>query len=378
MITLSRPIYSIYKLVILLLRGFIFEEISEEKVNKSANRLYIYAPKWSSSTTFSSYLVLLVWRSNIHIISHQPTSPSISSSRHPWGTGQDAGSTGQAVRMGKNLGDAVQWEEMQSDVCWAQQHKAGVLHERAPAGEDWDRERHWSECGTEPETGRTVQKGSKDSSNSTVTADMRLSLQRQARLCTVVRPMCQAAFRVCCACMVPLAGRRQGSPWESAEKSSEHDFGPGGQNLWRKIERSGPPHTWGKASPGGHGANIQDSDRKGHGKEWDMVPVSDTDRQGHPQCRWPTQPQASRLDTRRHFFSQRVVESWNNIPSSLKQAETVRAFKNGYRDYRAMAEGTARWKERDRIVVLCWPQPRADIIWAALPAPWRITLQVSK
>jgi hypothetical protein len=53
-------------------------------------------------------------------------------------------------------------------------------------------------------------------------------------------------------------------------------------------------------------------------------------------------PQASRLDTRRHFFSQRVVESWNNIPSSLKQAETVRAFKNGYRDYRAMAEGTAR------------------------------------
>jgi hypothetical protein len=53
-------------------------------------------------------------------------------------------------------------------------------------------------------------------------------------------------------------------------------------------------------------------------------------------------PQASRLETRRHFFSQRVVESWNSIPSSLKQAETVRAFKNGYRDYRAMAEGTAR------------------------------------
>jgi hypothetical protein len=47
-------------------------------------------------------------------------------------------------------------------------------------------------------------------------------------------------------------------------------------------------------------------------------------------------PQACRLDTRRHFFS-RVMESWNSIPSSLKQAETVRAFKNGYRDYRAMA-----------------------------------------
>ncbi len=42
-----------------------------------------------------------------------------------------------------------------------------------------------------------------------------------------------------------------------------------------------------------------------------------------------------------------------------------------------MAEGTARWMERDRIAVLCWPQPRADILWAALPAPWRITLQLS-
>jgi hypothetical protein len=52
-------------------------------------------------------------------------------------------------------------------------------------------------------------------------------------------------------------------------------------------------------------------------------------------------PQACRLDTRRHFFS-RVMESWNSIPSSLKQAETVRALKNGYRNYRAMAIGTAR------------------------------------
>jgi len=46
-------------------------------------------------------------------------------------------STGQTVWVGKNLGDAVQWEEVQGDVCWAQ-HKAGILHERAPAGEDWD------------------------------------------------------------------------------------------------------------------------------------------------------------------------------------------------------------------------------------------------
>ena len=29
-------------------------------------------------------------------------------------------------------------------------------------------------------------------------------------------------------------------------------------------------------------------------------------------------PQASRLEIRRHFFSQRVIEDWNKIPASLK------------------------------------------------------------
>jgi hypothetical protein len=38
---------------------FIYEEISEQNVIKSASRLYIAAPK-VSSTTFSSYLALLV------------------------------------------------------------------------------------------------------------------------------------------------------------------------------------------------------------------------------------------------------------------------------------------------------------------------------
>jgi hypothetical protein len=52
-------------------------------------------------------------------------------------------------------------------------------------------------------------------------------------------------------------------------------------------------------------------------------------------------PQASRLEIRRHFFSQRVIEDWNKIPASLKQAQNVKCFKRGYRTLReTMVEHT--------------------------------------
>jgi hypothetical protein len=41
--------------------------------------------------------------------------------------------------------------------------------------------------------------------------------------------------------------------------------------------------------------------------------------------------QAARLEIRRHFFSNRVVEGWNLIPSELKNARTVHFFKRAYR-----------------------------------------------
>ena len=36
----------------------------------------------------------------------------------------------------------------------------------------------------------------------------------------------------------------------------------------------------------------------------------------------------SRLDTRKFFFSQRVVNGWNRLPATVVNAETVNAFKN--------------------------------------------------
>jgi hypothetical protein len=45
--------------------------------------------------------------------------------------------------------------------------------------------------------------------------------------------------------------------------------------------------------------------------------------------------QAARLEVRRNFFSLRVVEEWNRIPSTIKMASSVNSFKNKYKKHRA-------------------------------------------
>jgi hypothetical protein len=40
--------------------------------------------------------------------------------------------------------------------------------------------------------------------------------------------------------------------------------------------------------------------------------------------------QAARLEVRKIFYSNRVVEDWHKIPAGLKKAETVKSFRNGY------------------------------------------------
>ncbi len=38
-------------------------------------------------------------------------------------------------------------------------------------------------------------------------------------------------------------------------------------------------------------------------------------------------PGTPRLDIRRYFYSQRVVESWNSVPHAIKNSVSVTAFK---------------------------------------------------
>jgi hypothetical protein len=55
----------------------------------------------------------------------------------------------------------------------------------------------------------------------------------------------------------------------------------------------------------------------------------------------PPQPKAARLETRRNFFSNRVVEAWNMVPGVIKRSNTVSSFKNAYRRHREnMVENT--------------------------------------
>jgi hypothetical protein len=50
----------------------------------------------------------------------------------------------------------------------------------------------------------------------------------------------------------------------------------------------------------------------------------------------PIQPKAARLETRRNFFSNRVVKAWNMVPGVIKRSKTVSSLKNTY------TEGTER------------------------------------
>jgi hypothetical protein len=44
---------------------------------------------------------------------------------------------------------------------------------------------------------------------------------------------------------------------------------------------------------------------------------------------------AARLEVRRNFFSNRVIDSWNQLPTHVKNVKTVNSFKNGYKNYTA-------------------------------------------
>jgi len=45
-------------------------------------------------------------------------------------------------------------------------------------------------------------------------------------------------------------------------------------------------------------------------------------------------PQAARLETRKNFFSNRVVEAWNMVPGVIKRSKAVGSFKNAYKRHR--------------------------------------------
>ena len=60
-------------------------------------------------------------------------------------------------------------------------------------------------------------------------------------------------------------------------------------------------------------------------------------------------PGKSKTDVRKFFFSQRVVDKWNKLPDSVKQADTVNTFKNRLDDI-MFPRAKARWGHQPRHV----------------------------
>jgi hypothetical protein len=65
--------------------------------------------------------------------------------------------------------------------------------------------------------------------------------------------------------------------------------------------------------------------------------------------------QASRLDIRKQFYSQRVVDGWNKVPTDIKNSVTVSSFKMAYKKHRGELEAAtyreSRWR-KDEVDVL--------------------------
>ena len=60
-------------------------------------------------------------------------------------------------------------------------------------------------------------------------------------------------------------------------------------------------------------------------KHEDFFPLRSASRRGH---QYTITKQCSHLNSRKYFFSQRVVNQWNRLPSTTVRAETVNRFKN--------------------------------------------------
>jgi hypothetical protein len=68
-----------------------------------------------------------------------------------------------------------------------------------------------------------------------------------------------------------------------------------------------------------------------------LVPEGGCFHQDNQKCGRPfklDKPQAARLETKKNFFSNRVVEAWNMVPGVIKRSKTVSSFKNAYRRHR--------------------------------------------
>jgi hypothetical protein len=79
---------------------------------------------------------------------------------------------------------------------------------------------------------------------------------------------------------------------------------------------------------------VKGIDRVEHGT-WFHLAANGERATRSTDCPHNLRQMAARLEVRRNFFSNRVIDSWNQLPTHVKNVKTVSSFKNGYKNYTA-------------------------------------------
>ncbi len=195
---------------------------------------------------------------------------------------------------------------------------------------------YWSDGLQAPEIVCTVQACSKDSTNGTGTADESVPLQRQARVPPPLHPVRPPTPGILCTCLVAMLDGDKDCLERVQKRAVGMISGLTGRTYEDRLKELGIVTLEERR----HQMDMLQTYKILNGKEkvnpscW-FTMASDSERVTR-QSADPLniRPGAPRLDIRRYFYSQRVVESWNNVPLHIKKSVSVTAFKNAYRRHR--------------------------------------------
>ncbi len=136
--------------------------------------------------------------------------------------------------------------------------------------------------------------------------------------------------------MVYFFRRRTRQSWTKSNAGLSAWFQDWKDRATRRSYWSWTYLSGGEKTPGGYGPNLQDCEGDRQSGSQYMVPAGSRWKESDQKCRLPTQSEAegTRLEIRRNFFSNRVIDNWNMIPSAVKNARTVASFNLSFKNHR--------------------------------------------
>jgi hypothetical protein len=80
---------------------------------------------------------------------------------------------------------------------------------------------------------------------------------------------------------------------------------------------------------------VREIDRVDFNKQWFQLAAETGRETRSADVPLNLKPKTVRVEVRRHFFSHRVVEAWNQILSAMKNARNVSSFKKAHKKHRS-------------------------------------------